>query len=103
MHRLRSDPALVSDVLDITRIDTGGVCNLWARRGDTGPVLCLAGHTDVVPTGPLEQWHSDPFTPTLRDGQLFGRGASDMKGPLAAMITAAERVAASQPIRGSKS
>ena len=64
--------------------------NIWARRGTTAPVLCFAGHTDVVPTGPLEQWESDPFTPTIRDGKLYGRGAADMKSSLAAFITAIE-------------
>ena len=73
------------------RIDRGKVGNLWARCGSSGPLVCLAGHVDVVPTGPLEAWASDPFTPTERDGFLYGRGASDMKGPLAAMVTAAER------------
>lgn len=68
----------------------GSVDNLWARRGDGGPVLCFAGHTDVVPTGPLEEWRSNPFVPTLRDGVLYGRGAADMKSGLAAMTTAAE-------------
>ncbi|PXW88254.1 succinyldiaminopimelate desuccinylase [Nitrosomonas sp. Nm84] len=68
----------------------GDVDNLWARRGNTAPVLCFAGHTDVVPTGPLEQWDSDPFTPTIRDGRLYGRGAADMKSSLAAFITAIE-------------
>ncbi len=68
----------------------GDVDNLWARRGNTMPVLCFAGHTDVVPTGPLEQWDSDPFTPTIRDGRLYGRGAADMKSSLAAFITAIE-------------
>lgn len=83
------------------RIDRGGVSNLWARRGSTGPLVCLAGHVDVVPTGPLEQWTSDPFTPTERDGLLYGRGASDMKGSIAAMITAAERVARAGAGKGS--
>ena len=69
----------------------GDVDNLWARRGDNGPVLCFAGHTDVVPTGPVDRWHSDPFTPTVRDGMLYGRGASDMKGSLAAFVTAIEK------------
>jgi succinyl-diaminopimelate desuccinylase len=55
----------------------GGVTNLWARRGTVRPLVCFAGHTDVVPTGPLEQWHSDPFVPTVRDGKLYGRGAPD--------------------------
>ena len=69
----------------------GDVTNLWARRGDTGPVLAFAGHTDVVPTGPLDQWHSDPFTPEIREGILYGRGAADMKSSIAAMVTACER------------
>ena len=73
------------------------VQNLWARRGDSGPVLCFAGHTDVVPTGPLEQWHSDPFQPTLRDGRLYGRGAADMKASLAAMVVACEEFGAAHP------
>ncbi len=79
------------------RIDTGGVSNLWARRGDTGPVLCLAGHTDVVPTGPLESWTSHPFEPTVRDAHLYGRGAADMKTSLAAFVTAIERFVAAHP------
>lgn len=79
------------------RIDTGGVCNLWARRGTTQPVLCFAGHTDVVPTGPLEAWSSPPFEPTLRDGLLFGRGAADMKSSLAAFVVAIERFVARHP------
>ena len=79
------------------RIDTGGVCNLWARRGDTAPVLCLAGHTDVVPTGPLESWTSHPFQPTVRDGHLYGRGAADMKTSLAAFVTAIERFVTAHP------
>jgi succinyl-diaminopimelate desuccinylase len=69
----------------------GEVTNLWARRGRGRPLVCLAGHTDVVPTGPLEQWHSDPFVPTVRDGRLYGRGAADMKSSLAAFVVAAER------------
>lgn len=68
----------------------GDVANLWARRGTERPVVCFAGHTDVVPAGPIEQWHSDPFVPTLRDGMLFGRGAADMKSSIAAFVTAAE-------------
>ncbi|MBK5965405.1 succinyl-diaminopimelate desuccinylase [Thiocystis minor] len=75
----------------------GEVTNLWARRGDTGPVFCFAGHTDVVPTGPLDRWTSDPFVPTIRDGRLYGRGAADMKGSLAAMITAVESFVADHP------
>ncbi|HRP96180.1 MAG TPA: succinyl-diaminopimelate desuccinylase [Rhodocyclaceae bacterium] len=79
------------------RIDTGGVSNLWARRGSARPLLCFAGHTDVVPPGPLEQWHSPPFEPTVRDGHLYGRGAADMKTSLAAFVTAIERFVAAHP------
>jgi len=68
----------------------GEVDNLWARRGDCAPVVCFAGHTDVVPTGPLDQWDSDPFVPTIRNGCLYGRGTADMKSSLAAFITAIE-------------
>jgi succinyl-diaminopimelate desuccinylase len=68
----------------------GNVENFWARRGTEGPLFCFAGHTDVVPPGPLEEWHSDPFTPVIRDGILYGRGAADMKSGLAAMVTACE-------------
>ena len=63
----------------IERIDAGGVSNLWARRGTSGRLVCFAGHTDVVPPGPLEQWTSPPFEPTVRDACLYGRGAADMK------------------------
>ena len=67
----------------------GVVDNFWAKRGGAdGPAFCFAGHTDVVPTGPLEEWQSDPFRPTIRDGVLYGRGAADMKSGLAAMVTA---------------
>ena len=72
----------------------GNVDNLWARRGSSGPLICFAGHTDVVPTGPLDKWVSDPFTPTIRDGLLYGRGAADMKGSLAAFVTAIEKFVA---------
>ncbi len=75
----------------------GEVDNLWARRGKTSPLICFAGHTDVVPTGPTSQWDSDPFTPTVRDGMLYGRGAADMKGSLAAFVTAAEKFVATYP------
>jgi succinyl-diaminopimelate desuccinylase len=75
----------------------GNVDNLWARRGEAGPLLCFAGHTDVVPTGPLEEWRSDPFKPTIREGLLYGRGAADMKSGLAAMLTAAESFIAERP------
>lgn len=70
----------------------GNVNNFWARYGQSGPVLCFAGHTDVVPSGPEEKWSSPPFEPAIRDGYLYGRGAADMKGSLAAMITACEAV-----------
>ena len=73
------------------------VTNLWARRGDSGPVLAFAGHTDVVPPGPLDQWHSEPFKPEVRDGVLYGRGAADMKSSIAAMVTACERFVAAHP------
>jgi succinyl-diaminopimelate desuccinylase len=75
----------------------GNVDNFWARRGAASPVLCFAGHTDVVPTGPLEEWQSDPFKPVVRDGYLFGRGAADMKSGLAAMVTACEAFVAETP------
>ena len=74
-----------------------GVTNLWARLGDARPLVCLAGHTDVVPTGPLTGWQSDPFTPALRDGYLYGRGAADMKGSLAAFVVAVEGFLADCP------
>ena len=74
----------------LERMHSNGVDNLWARRGSAGPVVCFAGHTDVVPTGPLDAWHSDPFVPTVRDGMLYGRGAADMKSSLAAFVTAIE-------------
>ncbi len=75
----------------------GEVHNLWARRGEQGPLLCLAGHTDVVPPGPREAWRHDPFDPVIEDGRLYGRGAADMKGSLAAMVTACERFLARHP------
>lgn len=75
----------------------GEVTNLWARRGNQGPVLVFAGHTDVVPAGPLERWDSDPFTPVIRGGRLYGRGASDMKTSIAAFVVAAEEFVAAHP------
>jgi succinyl-diaminopimelate desuccinylase len=75
----------------------GEVSNLWARRGSGQPLLCFAGHTDVVPTGPLSEWHSDPFVPTLRDGKLYGRGAADMKSSIAAFVVATELFVKERP------
>jgi len=82
-------------------IEVNGVTNLWARRGTRPPLVCLAGHTDVVPTGPLAEWTSDPFTPTVRDGYLYGRGAADMKASLAAFVVATERLLARIEPQGS--
>jgi succinyl-diaminopimelate desuccinylase len=78
-------------------IRSGEVDNLWARRGSSGKLICFAGHTDVVPTGPVDKWLSAPFTPTIRDGLLYGRGAADMKGSLAAFVTAIEKFVAAHP------
>lgn len=75
----------------------GKVENMWIRRGAASPLFCFAGHTDVVPTGPLESWTSDPFEPTVRDGHLYGRGASDMKSSLAAFVTAIESFVTDYP------
>ena len=74
-----------------------GVANLWARRGNGRPVVCFAGHTDVVPAGPLDAWQSDPFTPTERDGRLYGRGAADMKSSIASFVVAVEQFVAERP------
>lgn len=73
------------------------VDNLWARRGTESPVFCFAGHTDVVPTGQLDAWNSDPFLPSIRDGKLYGRGSADMKTALAAMVVASERFVKKHP------
>ncbi|OQS38308.1 succinyl-diaminopimelate desuccinylase [Chromobacterium haemolyticum] len=81
----------------VERMRFGDVDNFWARRGDGGPLVCFAGHTDVVPTGPLEQWDSPPFEPTVRNGLLYGRGAADMKASLAAFVTACEDFVARHP------
>lgn len=78
----------------------GEVTNLWARRGSGAPLLVFAGHTDVVPTGPLEHWESAPFTATQRDGRLYGRGAADMKSSIAAFVVAAEEFIAAHPDHG---
>ena len=81
----------------IEYINRNGVTNLWAQRGAAKPLFVFAGHTDVVPTGPLEKWTSPPFAPEIRDGMLYGRGAADMKSSLAAMLTATEAFVASNP------
>lgn len=84
----------------VERMPFGPVENIWARHGAARPVLCFAGHTDVVPTGPREEWQTDPFDPVVRDGILYGRGAADMKSGLAAMVTASERFIAAHPDHG---
>lgn len=81
-------------------IQSGEVTNLWARKGTAAPLFVFAGHTDVVPTGPLDQWHSHPFVPTVRDGKLYGRGAADMKASLAAMLVACDEFCAAHPDHG---
>ena len=81
----------------LEKMRCGEVDNLWARRGNSSPVVCFAGHTDVVPTGPVNKWDSDPFTPAVREGMLYGRGAADMKGSLAAFVTAIEKFVAEYP------
>ena len=78
-------------------IESNGVTNLWARRGTASPVFVFAGHTDVVPSGPVEQWESKPFTPTHRDGKLYGRGAADMKTSIAAMVVACQEFIVAHP------
>jgi succinyl-diaminopimelate desuccinylase len=81
----------------VERMRFGPVDNFWAKRGSGGPVFCFAGHTDVVPSGPLEEWQSDPFKPVIKDGLLYGRGAADMKSGLAAMLTACEQFVRAHP------
>lgn len=82
---------------ECTEIPSNDVKNFWAQRGNSGPLIVFAGHTDVVPTGPLSQWNSPPFEPTIVGDKLFGRGAADMKGSLAAMVVACERFVAVNP------
>jgi len=89
--------ALTASGFACERLDRGPVRNLWARHGSGDPVVCLAGHVDVVPPGPVERWTSDPFQPVERDGCLYGRGAADMKTSVAAMVTAAQRYVAATP------
>lgn len=81
----------------VERMRFGNVDNFWARRGATSPLVVFAGHTDVVPTGPVEQWHSAPFEPTIRDGMLYARGAADMKTSIAAFVVAIEEFLATHP------
>lgn len=81
----------------VVKLPFGDVENFWAVHGESGPTLCFAGHTDVVPTGPEEQWQRPPFEPRIEKGMLYGRGAADMKGSLAAMVTAVEAFIAEQP------
>jgi succinyl-diaminopimelate desuccinylase len=81
----------------IEMLPFGNVTNMWARFGTAEPVFVFAGHTDVVPTGPIEKWQSDPFVPTIRDDYLFGRGAADMKSSIAAMVVACENFLAQNP------
>jgi succinyl-diaminopimelate desuccinylase len=81
----------------VERMRFGEVDNFWARRGTEKPVLAFAGHTDVVPSGPVDQWHTPPFEPTIKDGFLYGRGAADMKGSLASWIVALEEFIALHP------
>ena len=81
----------------LERLRFGEVMNLWAERGNGEPLIVFAGHTDVVPPGPREHWHSDPFVPTVRDGHLYGRGAADMKSSLAAFVTGIEAFIAQHP------
>lgn len=88
---------LAASGFTIERLPYGDVANLWATHGTHGPTLCFAGHTDVVPTGPKDAWTTDPFTPTQRDGHLFGRGAADMKSGIAAFITAIEAFVTAYP------
>ncbi len=81
----------------VQRLRFADVDNFWAVHGESGPIFAFAGHTDVVPSGPEEQWHTPPFEPTLIDGQLYGRGAADMKGSLAAMVVACEQFVTQHP------
>ncbi len=78
-------------------VQSGNVTNLWARKGSAQPLMVFAGHTDVVPTGPVDQWSSNPFMPTQRDGKLYGRGAADMKTSIAAMVVATEEFVTAHP------
>ncbi len=81
----------------IEEMNFGNTKNIWARRGTASPVICFAGHTDVVPTGDVSRWTFDPFTPTEHDGKLYARGAADMKTAIACFVTACERLVAAHP------
>lgn len=81
----------------VTDLPFGDVKNFWAIRGNSGPIICFAGHTDVVPSGDPQQWRTPPFEPVIKEGVLYGRGAADMKGSLAAMIVATERFVSEHP------
>ena len=81
----------------VEELHFGDTKNVWLRRGTQAPVFCFAGHTDVVPTGPVEKWDSSPFEPTEREGRLYGRGAADMKTSIACFVTACERFVAEYP------
>ena len=93
-HDAGCQPVMIDRLVKLgfncTKLPFGDVDNFWAERGEAGPILVFAGHTDVVPTGPAQQWSTPPFEPTLIDGTLFGRGTADMKGSLAAMVVACE-------------
>ena len=78
------------------RFDNNGVSNLWARLGTEGKLICFAGHTDVVPTGPHNEWHSNPFAPEVRDGYVYGRGSEDIKSSIASFVVAVERLVEQQ-------
>lgn len=91
------EPKLADLGFNNERLKYGPVDNLWAKHGSGTPVLCFAGHTDVVPTGPREEWATDPFEPVIKDGMLYGRGAADMKSGLAAMVVATQRFIAKHP------
>lgn len=93
---------LATTGFEVERLRFGEVDNLWATAGESGPLLCLLGHTDVVPPGPRDDWSSDPFEPRVEDGVLYGRGAADMKGSVAAMIVACERFRAAHPDHGGR-
>ncbi|MFM2483027.1 succinyl-diaminopimelate desuccinylase [Celerinatantimonas sp. YJH-8] len=88
---------LVDSDFSIESMVFADTTNMWARRGNQGPVFCFAGHTDVVPSGPEQHWQTPPFEPTIKDGYLYGRGAADMKGSLAAMLVATRRFVSDYP------